>query len=220
MLAAAPPPSTPPLPGNRPMPDLIRRPQIIRSTPAPAIVADDFARLVLTVSADAPESSESAATVALPSVADAPNLIVPLAVWRARRDELLARLPQGGKLGVSLAPGEEAEALADDFAHLALIAVEFPKFVDGRGYTSATLLRRLGWTGEIRAVGDVLRDQFFLMRRCGIDAFALKEGKDLNDALKAFDDFSFTYAGAVDDPRPLFRRVQRGGASLDAGQSS
>lgn len=134
-----------------------------------------------------------------------PHAIVSLSRWNAEKDALKAASP----VGVVLKSAESPEAIAD-LAAVALVAVEFPAFTDGRGYTSARLLKsRLGFHGEIRAVGDVMRDEMFLMRRCGIDSFAVKPGKDIEEALSAFDDFSVTYQAAADDERPLFRRVQR-----------
>jgi uncharacterized protein (DUF934 family) len=90
---------------------------------------------------------------------------------------------------------------------LPLIAVYFPKFLDGRGYSTARLLReRYGYRGELRAIGDVGRDQLFYLARVGFDAFLIPEGRDARDALNAFADFPETYQGAVDQPLPLFRR--------------
>ena len=102
------------------------------------------------------------------------------------------------------------------------IAVDFPAFTDGRGYSSARMLRsRLGYKGEIRAVGDVMRDQMFLMSRCGIDSFAVKASKDIEKALGAFDDFSVTLPGrgrrraaAVPARAPLTRLCRKSGCSL------
>jgi uncharacterized protein (DUF934 family) len=132
--------------------------------------------------------------------------IVSLARWNAERETLKAA---GHPVGVVLRSSESPADLADLHA-LALVAVDFPAFTDGRGYTSARLLRsRFGYRGEIRAVGDVMRDEMFLMSRCGITSFAVKPGKDVAKALSAFDDFSVTYQAAADDERPLFRRVQR-----------
>ena len=149
---------------------------------------------------------ESPTDVALPA---APALL-PLAVWLARRDEILARGVSAGKLGVWLAAGEEAQAIAGDLAHLAVVGVDFPKFTDGRGYSTARLLReRYGFQGEIRAIGDVLRDQLYFMKRCGFDAYALRADQDENATLAAlagFADFSESYQAAVDQPQPLFRR--------------
>ena len=85
--------------------------------------------------------------------------------------------------------------------------MNFPKFTDGRGYSTARLLReRYGYTGELRAIGDVLHDQLFYMARCGFDAFALKDGKDVAKAVNAFETFMTPYQAAVDQPQPLFRR--------------
>jgi uncharacterized protein (DUF934 family) len=132
------------------------------------------------------------------------DLIVPLVVWLSERDRLLAR---DGRIGVLLQPNDEPGAIGGDLAHLALIAVHFPTFTDGRGYSTARLLReRYGWRGELRAVGDVQRDQLFHLARVGFDAFQLKDGADVDDALSAFADFGETYQAAVDQPTPLFRR--------------
>jgi uncharacterized protein (DUF934 family) len=134
------------------------------------------------------------------------DVIVSLAQWAAHD---AAASERSGQLGLVLQSDELPEQIPN-LERLPLIAIDFPKFGDGRGYTSARLLRqRFGYKGELRAVGDVLRDQLFYMARCGIDSFALKAGKDIEGALAAFDDFSVAYQAAADDPRPLFRRVSR-----------
>ena len=131
-------------------------------------------------------------------------LVVPLATWKARRDELLAR-PHA--VGVWLAPSDEPAEIADDVAALALVAVHFPKFTDGRGYSTAVLLRRrFKYAGELRAFGDVGRDQLFYLQRSGFDAFSLAPHRDPEAALAGFRDFSVRYQGSVDDPVPLFRK--------------
>lgn len=156
-------------------------------------VTDDFTLVRLA-------EGDTAATVTLP----AGPVLVPLAVWSAHKAELQAR---GTPVGVWLDAGEGPEAIADDLANLPLVGVNFPKFVDGRGYSIARLLReRYGYQGEVRAIGDVLHDQLFLMARCGFDAFALKEGKDIAKAVAAFETFKNPYQAAVDQPQPLFRR--------------
>jgi uncharacterized protein (DUF934 family) len=95
-----------------------------------------------------------------------------------------------------------------------LIAIDFPTFVDGRGYSSARLVReRLGYRGELRAVGDILRDQVFYLLRCGFDSLLLREDQDVDAALAAFGDFIEVYQRAVDRPVPLFARR---GAALAA----
>ena len=134
---------------------------------------------------------------------DAPTLL-PLAVWLARKDEILARRQP---VGIWLESSEGPEAIANDLAHFTVIGVNFPKFADGRGYSTARLLReRFAYTGEIRALGDVLQDQLFLLKRCGFDAFAVREGKDIEAALAGLNAFSESYQSAVDQPQPLFRR--------------
>jgi len=136
------------------------------------------------------------------------KVIVPLKVWQAQRDALQHR----AELGVWLASDERAEDLQNDVAKFPVIAVDFPKFMDGRGYSIAYHLRaRLGYRGQLRAIGDVLRDQMFYMQRVGFDAFATRADKDIHAALKGLSDFSLTYQASVDERLPLFRRVQRGG---------
>jgi uncharacterized protein (DUF934 family) len=133
-------------------------------------------------------------------------VLVPFALWKTSRDTLAASRP-AAELGVWLAPDDEPGELAGDFEKISLIGVDFPVFRDGRGYSTARLLReRYGWRGELRAIGDVLRDQLNFMFRCGFDAFAVRADKDIHDALRAFEEFSIKYQGAFDTPQPLFRR--------------
>lgn len=146
-----------------------------------------------------PAEGSDPATVPLPAGA----LIVPFAIWAARRGELLAR---GTPVGVRLEPTDDPADLADDLPRLAVVAVRFPKFADGRGYSTAYLLRRrLGYRGEVRAVGDVKRDQLFYLSRSGFDAFLLAEGQDARAALASLSDFSGAYQAAADGRPPRFR---------------
>ena len=132
------------------------------------------------------------------------DVIVPLDVWLTQRDALTAR---AGRLGVWLDSHEDPAVISADLKYFAVVAVNFPQFVDGRGYSIARSLReRYGWRGELRAIGDVLRDQLFYLSRCGFDAFALRPDQDANAALSAFDDFSDAYQTSVERPLPLFRR--------------
>ena len=133
------------------------------------------------------------------------DLILPFRVWVEARTELLAR---GSRAGVWLESDEQAEDLEPFLAELAIIALDFPVFSDGRGYSNARILReRLGYDGELRAVGDVLRDQLFLMRRCGFDSFALRSDRDAAQAVSALADFRHAYQHATIDPGvPLVRR--------------
>ncbi len=130
-------------------------------------------------------------------------VIVPLALWQSEHDALAAR----DDVGVWLKPSDDPDALAGDAAHLPLIAIDFPKFVDGRGYSSARLLRdkhRFG--GELRAIGDVLRDQLYYLRQCGFDAFAVRADRNPAEAIGGLDDFSDNYQSTFARPVPLFRR--------------
>jgi len=119
------------------------------------------------------------------------DLIVPLALWRLRRDDLLHHT---GGVGVWLDAGDDPEAIALDLHRLDLVAVNFPKFSDGRGFSTARLLReRHGFEGELRAIGDVGRDQLAFLERCGFDAFQLRDGVDARRALASFDEVSVEY---------------------------
>jgi uncharacterized protein (DUF934 family) len=141
---------------------------------------------------------------ALSSIPPQGDVIVPLALWQRERANLLSRQ---ARAGVWLQGNEGPEPLAEDLERLALIAIHFAKFTDGRGYSSARLLReRYGYRGEIRAIGDVQRDQLLYLSRCGFDAFAMKEAHDPEAVFAAFSEFTEAYQAAVDRPWPLFRR--------------
>jgi uncharacterized protein (DUF934 family) len=106
-----------------------------------------------------------------------------------------------------LQPTDDPAAFADRLAGAVRVEVNFPKFTDGRGYSIARLLReRHGYRGELRAVGDIRRDQVFYLSRVGFDAFVLREGEDADQALAALGDFSEAYQASVERPLPLFRR--------------
>lgn len=135
------------------------------------------------------------------------KLILPLKLWESMR---AAEVSQGHEVslsGVWLAPDDDEELLAPWLNTLPLIALQFPSFRDGRAYTQAYVLKaRLGWTGELRAVGDVLRDQLSHMRQCGFNSFAIREDKSASDALKGLSGISVLYGRSAIEPRPLFRR--------------
>ena len=153
------------------------------------------------------------ATVVANLVPGVPAL-VPLALWRADREALRGR----ADVGVWLAPADDAAALADDVANLPVIAVDFPSFVDGRGYSTARLLReRYGYRGELRAIGDVQRDQLSYLVQVGFDAFALAHGRDEQAALASLRDFSDGYQ-LTNLRTPWFRRrAAAEGAAAGAG---
>lgn len=131
-------------------------------------------------------------------------IIVPLSFWQEHKTALQQR---PSKSAVWLNSNELPAALGDDLNTLELVALNFPSFADGRAYSSARELRNnLGFKGEVRAIGDVLRDQLFYMARCGFDAFSLRDDQNIDVALQAFDDFNDGYQVSVDRPLPLFRR--------------
>jgi uncharacterized protein (DUF934 family) len=130
--------------------------------------------------------------------------IVPLDLALAHPE----RLAPGRGTGIWLAPADDPLRAAPLLERVGIVAVDFPKFTDGRGYSTAYLLRRrLGWSGELRATGDVLQDQLAALARVGFDSFALHAGRDPQAALAAFAPFTGAYQGSVDDPRPHYRRV-------------
>lgn len=136
---------------------------------------------------------------------NAGSILVSLEDWLENKDLLSQQTDL--QLGLALTGDDEPEDLAGDLEKFALITILFPAFKDGRGYSIARLLRdRYGYQGELRAVGDVLRDQIFYLQRCGFNSFAVREDRCIEDALHAFNDFTVTYQGACDDPRPHYSR--------------
>ncbi|MCW5699381.1 MAG: DUF934 domain-containing protein [Rhodospirillales bacterium] len=139
------------------------------------------------------------------------QVIVSLERWRADGAELKAR---GEPVGVRLSSSQLAPEIANDLSHLALIAIEFPSFRDGRAYSTARLLRqRYGFRGELRAVGNVLRDQFMFMHRCGFDAFEINKSDDAAAWHKAMCEISVWYQTAVDVRASVVRRRHYGVAA-------
>ena len=111
--------------------------------------------------------------------------------------------------GILLDPDEDPDLLAPLINRIPLIALQFPNLNDGRAYSQANLLRtRYGFQGDLRAMGEVLRDQLMLMRQCGFTSFAVPEDKSITDALKGLSVYEVTYSRSVINPLPLFRRRQ------------
>lgn len=164
------------------LPHLIKNGQVI----------DDFWQVVAM-----PEEGETAVIPAGP-------VLLPVSVWKSQHAALAGR----AEIGLWLEPADQLGDIEADLKQFEVIAINFPKFVDGRGYSLARLLReRYGYTGEIRAVGDVLHDQLYFMARVGFDAFALRGHKNVQLALEgAFKTFTRPYQHAVDVKEPLFRR--------------
>jgi uncharacterized protein (DUF934 family) len=133
-------------------------------------------------------------------------ILVDLALWQAQRDALVAR---SSEVGVQLAAGESPAAIAPDLEHIALVALEFPAFTDGRAYSYARLLReRHRFEGELRAVGDVLIEQLHFMDRVGFDSFDMKSDEAAEEWKTAQADMSVWYQPTGDE-RPTATRLRR-----------
>ena len=138
------------------------------------------------------------------------DLILPLDYWRNNREALSRHV---GRIAVCLNGDDSLDDVSNALDQFELVALEFPKFTDGRSYSHARLLRdRFGYRGEIRAVGEVLRDQLFFMQRCGIDAYQVREDKDAQDALQGLSDFNVKYQTAADGAPPVYKLRQGRGS--------
>ncbi|SOZ35860.1 DUF934 domain-containing protein [Cupriavidus neocaledonicus] len=167
----------------------------------PVIVEDNWT--VLRATEEQPLTEERIAA----AVQGQDAVLFPLSVWKANEALLAGR--DASRTGVWLAPEDEPGDAAAYFERVSLVAVDFPVFRDGRGFSTAYLLRtRYKWEGQLRAIGDVLRDQLNFMKRCGFDAFAVRADKNIDDAIKGFTEFTVTYQASVDEPLPLFRRAR------------
>ena len=162
---------------------------------------------------------------AAPSGAD---FTVSIARWRAQRDELLAHAARTGRsLGVRLAIDTDPAILRDDIRHFALIVVEIPNAADGRFFSIAARLReQLHYRGELRVTGDVAPDQISFMRRCGIDAFALGDGVDIERFMRRYERFYQSSGAAAtgtatgdDSIRVARRRASRSRARVAGGET-
>lgn len=129
-----------------------------------------------------------------------PNGIYALAAWQQLADKQQS--------GVQLEPGDGIESLVDHLDSIAVVAINFPVFTDGRGFSYARELREKGYQGELRAVGHFIRDQLTYLSRVGFDAFQLEDETQLDMALHSLHDFSESYQACIDQPLPLFRRRQ------------
>lgn len=116
-----------------------------------------------------------------------------------------AFLDQSNATAVRLEPDEDARLLIPHLDRLALIEIAFPKFRDGRGYSSARILREAGYTGELRAQGDVLVDQIAFMKRCGFDSFAAESSLNQADVDVAFARYDQVYQPAADGRTPVWK---------------
>jgi uncharacterized protein (DUF934 family) len=144
--------------------------------------------------AQSPALDDTPARLRLRSDAPFESPIAPLADF----------LAGGNFAAVRIEPGEDVRALAAHLGRLKLVEIAFPKFRDGRGYSSARILREAGFTGEIRAAGDVLVDQIEFMRRVGFDSFAPNAPLDPAVVQATFDRYPYVYMKAADGKTPVW----------------
>jgi uncharacterized protein (DUF934 family) len=144
------------------------------------------------------------------------NIILPLSVYASKKDALASRMDASSQSiwpGIWLDTHEKLEdliAAVGDINKLPIIAVHVERFADGRIFSLGTLLRtRYGFRNELRAFGDVLRDQLFFLKRSGFTSFQIRADRSAEDAIASLNDFTAPYQGAVDEPRPVFQRYNR-----------
>jgi uncharacterized protein (DUF934 family) len=139
------------------------------------------------------------------------KVLLPLTLWLAKKDKLADRMA-AGEIGIVLQTHEPIETLVnafDDLNSLPVIAVYVQIFADGRNFTLGNLLRtRYGFINELRAVGDIMRDQLYFLKRSGFNSYEIKQGRNAEEAIASLNDFTMPYQGAVDDV-PVWRRVNR-----------
>ena len=132
------------------------------------------------------------------------SVIVPLNFWKLYRSEARA---YSGHIAIWLDSDELISDIKHQIGEFSVIALNFPVFSDGRSYTNARELRQsLNFEGEIRAIGDVLRDQIFYMSRCGFNSFQLRSDQDPHACIDALQDFQESYQSTSENQNPLFRR--------------
>ena len=132
-----------------------------------------------------------------------PHLLLDVAQWHAFR----AQWPAGMPVGVVLGNDSDVEDIAADLPQLALVALHFPKWMDGRAYSQAHLLRsRYRFAGEVRATGEVLVDMLSLLQRSGFTSVQMRSDQSLEAAQRALAFFPGFYQGGVNDPLPLFAK--------------
>ncbi|MEH6626854.1 MAG: DUF934 domain-containing protein [Motiliproteus sp.] len=149
-------------------------------------------------------ASENGVTPDFSALSEDSDLLVDWCCWQQCRDQLLSR---SGRIGVKINGAVEVQALASDLDKLALIAVDFPSFADGRGFSQARLLKdSYGFSGELRAVGDVTWDRLRFMHRCGFNAYEIADERYSEKMLAAFDEITVRLQGSSDDSRPIYRQ--------------
>lgn len=139
------------------------------------------------------------------------KILLPLTIWLVHQEALAARM-SAGEIGIVLQTHEPIESLIEAFSDinaLPLIAIYVEKFADGRNFTLGNLLRtRYGYKNELRAIGDIMRDQLYFLKRSGFDSYEIKAGRNAEEAIASLSDFTQPYQGATDDV-PVWRRINR-----------
>ena len=158
------------------------------------------------------EDTFTAEQIAATQIPATGKILVPFTVWRTNKDALATRVSQG-EVGLLIATHEAIEDVmteVKDINAFALVAVYVERFADGRIFTIGNLLRtRYGFKNELRAVGDVLRDQLFFLKRSGFNSYLIRADRNAQEALQSLKDFSEPYQGAVDIAQPAWRRTNR-----------
>ncbi len=132
------------------------------------------------------------------------KIIVSLSFWNEHKDILGQR---SEPLGINLSPEDDVAEIGEQLPRFEILVLQFPAFRDGRGYSQARILRQhYGYQGDIRATGNVLRDQLGYMERVGFTSFEIDSKQDINEALKAFDEIHVKYQPSSDEPLPLYKR--------------
>ena len=158
------------------------------------------------------EETFTAEQIAATQIPSSGKVLVPFTVWLANKKNLSERMSQG-EVGLLIATHEAIENVIseiEDINVFPIVAVYVERFADGRIFTIGNLLRtRYGFKNELRAVGDVLRDQLFFLKRSGFNSYLIRADRSAEEALSSLKDFSEPYQGAVDNTQPAWRRVSR-----------
>jgi Uncharacterized protein conserved in bacteria len=133
---------------------------------------------------------------------DSGSYLIPLEKWLGLTDVD----HKNASLAPWIGPDDDIEESLSLLMDASLIAIDFPTFMDGRGFSTAEILRHGGYAGELRAIGNLIQDQLFFLKRCGFDTIELREGTDLEKAVASLEDFSICYQTSADTKAPLFRR--------------
>ena len=158
------------------------------------------------------EETFTAEQIAATQIPSSGKVLVPFTVWLANKKNLSERMSQG-EVGLLIATHEAIENVIseiEDINAFPIVAVYVERFADVRIFTIGNLLRtRYGFKNELRAVGDVLRDQLFFLKRSGFNSYLIRADRSAEEALSSLKDFSEPYQGAVDNTQPAWRRVSR-----------